>query len=304
MKSDEWWKSFALGVELDISGMFIYNGLKAFDLIETLCHPADIFEILYNFSVGIERLYKITIILLEHHSFIDIDEFEKSLITHNTIDLFNRIKKHQKINLRDMDKEFLSILSKFYKSHRYERFNFSSLQNIDSEKIAFFDFIEKHLNIKSKNNQDRLIQNTEKTRVFIGDIIKKVTRPVFDILRNKASELNIYTDEIRWDSKAIKIFLSDKLDFIDENRCKKELILFLINNNTSGKHINILKSFEQLQLDPDLVTNHIKALLNDRYLQNVIEEIEEAYEEVKEIKDRLDFLELIDNECLTFNPEE
>lgn len=48
----------------------------------------------------------------------------------------------------------------------------------------------------------------------------------------------------------------------------------------------------------------IKALLNDRYMPSVVEEIEITYEEVKEIKDRLDFLELIDNECLTFNPEE
>jgi len=48
----------------------------------------------------------------------------------------------------------------------------------------------------------------------------------------------------------------------------------------------------------------IKALLNDRYMPSVVEEIEITYEEVKEIKDRLDFLELINNECLTFDPEE
>jgi hypothetical protein len=29
MRPDEWWKNFALGVELDVAGTFTYNGIKS-----------------------------------------------------------------------------------------------------------------------------------------------------------------------------------------------------------------------------------------------------------------------------------
>ena len=39
MNSTQYWKNFSLGTEIDISGAFIYNGLKAFD---------DILNVYYN----------------------------------------------------------------------------------------------------------------------------------------------------------------------------------------------------------------------------------------------------------------
>jgi hypothetical protein len=36
MRRDEWWKNFGLGLELDASGAFIYNGIKFLDSLEGL----------------------------------------------------------------------------------------------------------------------------------------------------------------------------------------------------------------------------------------------------------------------------
>jgi hypothetical protein len=56
MTPEEWWKNFALGIELDTASTFIYNGIRTLEDLQSFQHPVDTFEILYNLSVGIERL--------------------------------------------------------------------------------------------------------------------------------------------------------------------------------------------------------------------------------------------------------
>ena len=58
MTPEEWWKNFALGMEIDAAGTFIYNGIRSLHELPTLNHPVDSLEVLYNLSVGIERLLK------------------------------------------------------------------------------------------------------------------------------------------------------------------------------------------------------------------------------------------------------
>ena len=89
MKPAEAWKNFNLGEEVSISGAFIYNGLRRFHEMRILDHTDEIFEVLYNLSVGFERLLKIAVVLLEHEEAIDQDALEKSLITHNHLSLIH-----------------------------------------------------------------------------------------------------------------------------------------------------------------------------------------------------------------------
>ena len=131
MNPEEWWKNFALGIELDAAGAFIYNGIRSFHELPTLDHPADSFEVLYNLSVGIERLLKVAIILVEHTDEIDINVFVEGLRSHNTIQLADRLSSQIELNLTDIHREFLSILSKFYNTHRYGRYSMDSIPNIN-----------------------------------------------------------------------------------------------------------------------------------------------------------------------------
>ena len=108
MKPEEWWKNFALGVELDAAGTFVYNGIKALHELPSLNHPVDSFEILYSLSVGIERLLKVALVLIEHHEQIEIDQLEESLISHSTIELANRVDAQRSLELSDVHREFLS----------------------------------------------------------------------------------------------------------------------------------------------------------------------------------------------------
>tara|TARA_R110002124_G_C8870595_1_gene507719 strand:+ start:159 stop:728 length:570 start_codon:yes stop_codon:yes gene_type:complete len=184
MTKIEWWKNFALGLELDASGTFIYNGIKRLDELSSFQHPVDSFEILYDFSVGIERMLKVAIILLEHDNNTDIEELEESLITHNTLELVNRVSKQHPLTLGKQHKEFLAILTKFYKSHRYGRFSFSSCMDLEKhgspqteqEKHLLVNFIVKHLKLDVDISSGFLpLFNSDQIKKFVGRTVRKVT---------------------------------------------------------------------------------------------------------------------------------
>jgi len=304
MTPEEWWKNFALGIELDAAGTFVYNGIRALHELSMLNHPVDSFEILYNLSVGIERLLKVAIILIEHTDQIATEQLEESLISHSTIDLANRVDSQTKLELVDVHREFLSLLSKFYKSHRYGRYSLSAVPNIYQEKTEFLSFLAKHLNIKlDLANEFTPIVNTNQIRKFVGKIVKQICKEIFQVVSRRAHELNIYTSEISGDSKALKVFYGDRLDFIDEDIKKRELLHYLMSEKTSGPHIDLLRSFEALDFDPEMVPNYIRALLNESYLPYVGGEVDELYTEVKNVRERLDFMSIIDSEYLSYNEE-
>jgi hypothetical protein len=306
MKPEVWWKNFGLGMELDASGAFIYNGIKSLDSLDGLNHSVDIFEVLYSLSIGIERLLKVAIILIEHNDEVSIEEFEESLITHNTMDLANRVGEKLTSKLASPQKEFLSLLSRFYKTHRYGRFSFSSVPNIDAEKKLFLEYLQKQLGIQIESDGPlSYIHNTNQIKKFVGKIVKKIASETYDIIECQARGLNIYTYELRSDSKAVKVFLGlgERLDFIDENQVKRELLAFLMNPDNSGEHIDIVRSFGSIELDECSAPLHIKALLNDDHIHLVEGEVECAYEEIDNIKERFEMLNLMDNEHLSY-PEE
>jgi hypothetical protein len=301
MKPEEWWKNFALGLEVDISGTFIYNGIKRLDELDGLSSPADIFEVLYNLSVGIERLLKVAIVLIEHDNQVDMEKFEKSLISHNVMELANRVDAAQSLRLSGIHRELLSLLSKFYKTHRYGRFSLGSVPNIKAEKELFLEYLRKHLGIEMPHSESFVpVQNSDQIRKFVGKVVHKIVHSAFKVIGQRATALNIYTDELRGDSKAIRVFYGERLDFIDERIKKKELLLFLMHPTSRGNHIDLLRSFEPLELDPEMAPSYIKALLNDSNLPYVEGEIDELYTEVNDVGGRISFMEIMDNEYLSY----
>lgn len=305
MNRDEWWKNFALGMEVDASGTFIYNGIHALDGLESFHHPVDVFEVLYNLSIGIERLLKVAIVLIEHDQHTDMETFEESLKSHNTVALAQRVGKGVDIDLSSVQWEFLSLLATFYKTHRYGRYSLSAVPDIEEEKKMFLIYISKHLNIPLATGDDFFpAQNTDRIRKFIGRVVKGIIWKVFSIIGRESTRLNIYTTELRGDSKALKVFYGERLDFIDERVKKKEMILYLMSQDARGAHIDLLRSCEPLDLDPAMTPYYIKALLNDRDMHFVEGEIDVLYEEVENIAERLGFIGIVDDGNLSLEGDE
>ena len=220
----EFWKNFRLGTELSISGNFIYNGLYCFELMPHFYNEDETFEFLYNISVGIERLQKICIILIEHNEEDNQHEFQKSLISHNHSDLHARIIKNKTINLGKSHLKFLSTLTKFYKSSRYSKFQIDSVYEQNTSKTELIKFIEESLEIDISIDMMNCTENDLKIKQFIGKTIGKFCKEYYNIVKAECHKLNIYTYEIPPDSKAFKIFMSEKFDFGDEKIIQKEIL--------------------------------------------------------------------------------
>jgi len=301
MDKMQMWKNFDLGTELDISGAFIYNGLKSLHEIETLHYSSDVFEILYNLSVGLERLLKINIILLEHHDHINLEEFEKSLITHNTMELLTRVQKNRKLPISNIHNDFIQMLSKFYKSYRYDRYSPVSQVDMDKEKKSFHSFIEKNFNFKIHDQFPFDITYIDiKLKKSIGRVIGKIVSSLYTVLGDEARRLNLYTYEVRYNSKAGKIFIREEYNFENEDILSKELLIFLINTKESANHLDLIKEIDHLDFDPALEVGYIQSLNSFEKKLDILDELESLYEDIDKPGDRLKLINAIGSSGVEF----
>ncbi|KGO91026.1 hypothetical protein [Flavobacterium subsaxonicum] len=299
---DFFWKNFRLGTELQISGTLIYNALYFLDTIEYIHHEEDIFELLYNLAIGIERLQKITIILLEHSESINQLDFEKSLITHNHLILHEIINKIQSIKLGKVHFKFLSLLRDFYTSYRYERFNKKSINKPNFDKKAFQEFLVNELQLETSKDDEALypykkeewIENNKRLKKFIGKTIGTIVNSLYEIIGDRARKLGTYTYDIRYGSKAFKIFMAKEFTFEIENNFKKEIIVSLLSkegmNDEFKKYIQTL---EPINLDEYNSSYYIQYLMNSITNYSRISEYQYLIEEKEIPKDRINDIEHI-----------
>lgn len=299
----EFWKNFRLGTELTVSGNFIYNGLHCFDLMPHFYYEDESFEFLYNIAVGIERLQKITLILVEHNENVNQEEFEKSLITHNHSELHKRINKIQPINLGKVHLKFLSLLSTFYKSVRYERYNLQSVFSPEKGRSELINFIQENLKAPISIDFFGCTTNDVKIKKFIGRVIGKICTEYYEQIINECKRLNIYTYEISIESKAFKIFMSKKFDFTEEKLIQKEIIKYLIQGNLSEGFNEYIKHKAPLDLEFYNTNHYISYLMSYHKNIGIKGEIEELYSEMNDLSERINHLEPIGNNDVDFDFE-
>lgn len=300
MNTSEYWKNFSLGTELEISGAFIYNGLKQINVLKNYEYPEDVFEVSYNLSVGFERLMKIVIILTEQQDYTNQEALEKSIKHHNLDCLRNRIEINHHLELNDIQKEFLMLLTVFYKKHRYDRFNFNTSNNYTKDKDSFIEFLCKKLDIKTNNEGPfDTFKNTNQIKSFLVKIISKITIKLYEIIEIKARELNIYTYDLRPNGKAYRIFMYEDFNFELQNVLKKELLIALINSKNS-KFIEFIKKIKPVPFDVQDENEIISLLLSDNNLSDYFDALETYYDEMEDKKERFNRLELIGKKGIEF----
>jgi hypothetical protein len=306
MRPDEYWKNFNLGTELDIAGRFLFNGVRTFHEMEHFAHEEDTFEFLYGVAVGIERLLKIALILTEHDKVTDQVAFEKGLVTHSHQELVARLKTSHEIDLSGVHNEFLSILSRFYKSRRYGRYSLASVAAPARERDDLVAFLEKHLQIKIDiSGMFTVTPNEPRHKKFVGRVISKIVLQVFKIVENEAIRLNLYTYEIDCQSKASKIFIRKSFDFEDEDILQVELIAYFVSGTASGSNAKFIREIiKPLPFDPALEADYLAALRFDHRKLTVLDELEAHYEEVEDFKTRRNMVEAATCDNLSYGENE
>lgn len=305
MDRSQFWMNFKLGEELRISGRFIYNGLRAFHEMDHLNYEEEVFEVLYNLSVGLERLMKIAIILIEYDNTIDRNEFDNSLRTHTHLELLRRVQQAHNLRLAAPHNEFLQILETFYKTHRYGRYHSTNMQAGGKEKDKLHAYIEKHLKIEFTSMPMTLsATNSPRIRGFLGKIVGKIASELYRVICQEASRRDIFTYELRYDSKAAKVFLRKEYDFINEEVLWRELLVFFINSERAFGHLGFMKWLKPLEFDPGLEAEYLQCFTSDERKLQHIDELESLYAGVDKPGERLEAIKAIGDPYVDFEPVE
>lgn len=310
MNQEQFWQNFELGTELDIALTFVYDGLKCFDDLEYLNDTNDVFHCLYHLSVGFERVFKIGIILREFNDGVSIDNLESSLITHNTNHLFDRLSNGYFVDNKDFfnlgknHKEFLCLLGKFYKTYRYDRFSMSVKKKNESlDLISFFQrYIPDNL---EKDNFFNVYINNEKIKKFLNKTVLKIVQKSYGLICNEARNKNLYTYELKYDSKAFHLIncsTYDKFCLSDMKDCQKEILIWLLNNTEVSSYQKFIRDIKPLDLDIALLDEYLKFLFGN-FSSTVLSEIECLYETEINIKERLNSLSVIGDSSLLFEDD-
>lgn len=303
MNPKEFWQNFQLGVEQEIACNFIYDGLKNLHDMETLSLETEVFPVMYNLSIGIERLLKVAVVLSEFNDDSDVVALEQSLMTHNHLDLFKRIEKIAGMQLGESHIALLVLLAKFYKTHRYDRFSLQSVFELSKDKKALHAFLQKYLKIDITEDIFG-IENSLRIKRFIGRTVKKITKQIYKIVEAEAAAKNIYTYEISSSSsKAAKVLWGDDdILFEEDDIVMVEILLFLSRTNESSL-VDFMNSLDPLELDPALSSDYLQALLKKRtnHTSSILEEIEARYEELERPGERLQAIKAIIDPAISFD---
>lgn len=218
--------------------------------------------------------------------------------------LLKRISKKHNCGLSNLHNEFLELLSNFYKTMRYDRYNLNSIEYHDKERVSLVTFLEKHLKTKIDYKDMLVTPNEWRFKRFIGKVVGKICEVLYNLVESEASAQNIYTYELPYDSKASIIFLAKKYNFFNDDIVWKELIIYLINTNDRSGILDFIREIEPLNFEPALVNEYLNVFKSDLEKHRYIDEVEEYYQDIDDKNERIEMLKLLSNPYVSFNCDE
>lgn len=302
------YKNFNMVTELDIAGEFIYDGIHTLNQMKAVNEEASLFSFLYHTAVGIERLQKIIIVLFEVVKPEQQEEFEKSLITHSHTSLHERIKKLTKIDFNARENRFLHMLTSFYNSARYDRFNLNS--QFAKEQRLFSDYLIEHIGadkIKYDFFYSKVILLTPQIKEILGRIIGTISKKYYEVVREGCKKAGTFTYELRTDSKAEKVFRSTyKKNSLQEQKVTekialKELLVCLRRSTEKSPLLHYIESIEPLEFDLALFNEYISEIADGTIPQGLVDEVEALYEENQYYQKRREAIDAIGNPNVDFD---
>lgn len=296
------YKNFNMGREIDIAGTFIYSGIKNFDALDSFSEECDIFQVLYSFAVGIERLQKVLLVLLENFpddiTEDDIANFEKCLITHSHQKLHERISAKVKMPFNTHQNAFLQLLTQFYESCRYDRFNISA--NYQKERDMFVVFLSERLNQEIRVDKAFFdTPNDIRIRKFMGRIVGTISRTYYTAIRDQAYKLRLATYEVRYDSPAYKLFMSELKDdsfqelLFNERIALAEFFIYLLNYKSEEEIRKYISTIDPLELDLNETGIYFNDICKGQVPSALVDAVIYRYEKMNNSSERLKIIDAL-----------
>lgn len=304
------YKNFNMVIELDIAGAFIYDGIHEFCRLKYISNDGSTFTSLYDMAVGIERLEKIVYVLWALDNNVDETEFEKELITHSHTGLRDKIKEvlkihNESIEFSKQENALFELLCRFYNTARYMRFNINGDWNKELELIHTFlksdsNYVETNTGLFYGNR----IEVNENIKKLFGRTLKGIAAKYYELIRKGSSKNQAYTYELMADSKASKIFYSQKNSLIkDQNNeylAVKELLIYLRNSKDKTGFLKYVDEIEPLEFDPANLIKYLSNITRGIVPQELVDEAEYLYEELDKPYDREKLVSLFAEENVIF----
>ena len=188
---------------------------------------------------------------------------------------------------------------------RYDRYSLKNVNILDKEEKALKEFLSNELGIVFKEDWFHALPN-DRIKKFLGKLIGKVTEELYKIVYIEAHKQNIYTYEIRSNSKAYKIFIRKEFDFQKETIFWKELLIFLMNYELNDESIlNFINQIQPLDFDIGLTQEYLMSFQSVLKRLEHLDEIDFLFDEMpsNERKERLEILDAIGNPGIYFESD-
>ncbi len=296
------YKNFNMGREIDIAGTFIYNGIKSFDAMDSFSQECDVFQILYSIAVGIERLQKVLLVLLENFPEDNNEEyiadFEKSLITHSHQKLHERISANVQIAFNAHQHAFLQLLTQFYETCRYDRFNISA--NYQKERDMFVVFLSDRLNMEIRVDKAYFdTPNDTRMKKFLGRVVGTISRTYYAAIRDQAYKLRLHTYELRYDSPAYKLFSGELKDdsfyelLFNERIALAEFFTYLLNYRSEEEIREYISTIAPLELDLNDTEIYFNEICKGKVPSALVDAVTSHYEDMENSSERLKIMDAL-----------
>lgn len=198
-------ESVVMANELDVAGEFIYAAIDIFNKMNNFDQVGDNF-FLYHLAVGIERVQKILLVIINDVERDEIEDFLEKIKSHNHIMLHGKIKEKVNISFSKEQNDLLNLLSEFYNAERYARFNFFSYNFKDRDLLT--EYVQKYCkNISFDYSLCKKIPlNTDEVKEFFGRVIGRLCQKYYKLIEEESRNRNIYCYELRYNSAAERVF--------------------------------------------------------------------------------------------------
>jgi len=292
-------KSIQMAKEVTLAGDFVFNSAKKAIQLTTIHNEFDINEILYNGSVGIERLQKIYLYLCLDNLF----DKQEDLKTHNHCVLEKRILTETGNKLFENGRKIISIFNEYYSQYRYANYN-----PVHNDKTVIELFISFLKNFNGKVNFYEPITNCqlEQFKRFYINELGKTAKHYYGLIRDKASEIGTFTYELDSLSNSTRVFWEDNSlydELILEQQAVKELFIYFYKRNPQEGVFRLLNEMEPLDFDDALVNDFLSELSDGKTNHQLTDWVSEMYLEIedkKELKHRKELVSLIGNPEVDF----
>ena len=226
----------------------------------------------------------------------DYQAFEKSLISHSHIDLNRRIKEQCSFfTSTSRENAFLAVLSQFYLTARYSRFNVGKEYALEKRLIS--EYIQN--NLASEKIERHFITGqiiiSHDVKDLFGRVIGSLAKKYYCAVREGCDKAGTFSYELQPNSKAERIFYSTEQknslyrEKVNESIAFKEFLVYFRNTSDSNSFIRFIESIEPLGIDPGMINEYISELSSGSIPQSLLDEVETLYDGIS-IKDRIELV--------------